>query len=91
MTIEQKIEAIEKQLQELKQENKPKFKKGDFIFEETNDNEPWIFILSRVSGDKFWEKCCMSGNYFNYGGYIQCNPPRLATESEKQQLLANLS
>ena len=98
-TTERKIEELEKQLQELKNEvatqNQQKFKKGDILAEQ----DGWIYIFDSIRRNvktdhnhivaMYLEDGDISiSNGFNY--ISNCIDVRLATEAEKQQLIDKL-
>lgn len=89
-TIEQKIEELEKEfnekLHELKSEIKPKFKKGDFIYEDGR------IMIVREYPNKYFS-LCKGSSFYTYGEYglsFVNSSFRLATESEKQLLIDKL-
>ena len=98
-TTEQKIEELEKQLQELKNEvanqNQPKFKKGDFIYGEFDElDQKFVFIFEKtIDSTSAYYKALLflnSGNIYFDSSTINYDTIRLATKSERKQLINKL-
>ena len=97
-TTEQKIEELEKQLQELKNEvaaqNKPKFKKGDFVYGEYRKfKQRFVFIFDKSKDTEESHHVSVmfiNGNCCIKSGIIGYDFIRFATESEKKQLIEKL-
>ena len=93
-TTEQKIEELEKQLQELKNEvanqNQPKFKKGDFCWWSGN-NPQFVIILGvcpTYPNDSY--SAFLLDQMTSKNKSLNCEFLRLATEAERKQLIDKL-
>ena len=93
-TTEQKIEELEKQLQELKNEvakqNQPKFKKGDFCWWSGN-NPQFVIILGvcpTYPNDSY--SAFLLDQMTSKNKSLNCEFLRLATEAERKQSIDKL-